>query len=395
MKITWLTLPLNEWRRRPVRAAVTVTGVALAAAMLFSVLGFERGYRRGMERELDRLGAHVLVVPKGCPYDAASLALHGANWPCRLPASYLKEISLVQGVAAAVPALMNSLPDGTGLPVVYLGTDASMLKLRPQWQIDGRYPEQAGDLLAGAAIAARLGWRVGDTVALPGLATVTGIVAGILAPTQGADDYFLHLPLADAQRLFRHAGELTHILVRLNDPTELDAVVKRLRACDGGMSLNIVPLAHLFQSMRQLMNSTRWLLFSVVLVGLIVAAAGVSNALLMAVSERFRELGVFRALGASRADLFRVVLTESLVLCASGALLGILAALAGAGFVESWLRVRVPFLPSDGLVSWDTTAALTCLAGALALGCAAALVPAWRAGRIFPAEALRHHAYDS
>lgn len=395
MNPTWLTLPSNEWRRRPVRAVVTVMGVALAAAMLFSVLGFERGYRRGMQRELDRLGAHVLVVPKGCPYDSASLALHGANWPCRLPASYLDEIRVVPGVAAAVPALMNSLADTNGLPVVYLGTDSSMLKLRPQWSIDGRFPEHAGELLAGAAVAARLNWRVGDTVSLPGLATATGVVAGLLGPTQGADDYFLHLPLADAQRLFRHPGELTHVLVRLNDPTELDGVVRRLRACDGGMSLNIVPLAHLFQSMRQLMNSTRWLLFSVVLVGLIVAAVGVGNALLMAVSERFRELGVFRALGASRADLFRLVIAEALVLCAAGALLGILTALTGARFVEAWLRVRVPFLPADGLVAWDPAAAVTCLAGALAVGCLAALVPAWRAGRVFPAEALRQHAYES
>ena len=108
MTISWRKLPLNEWRRRPMRTAVTVIGVALAAAMLFSVLGFERGYRRGMQGELDRLGAHVLVVPKGCPYDAASLALHGARWPCRLPAAYLAELRLVQGVVAAVPVVEHA-----------------------------------------------------------------------------------------------------------------------------------------------------------------------------------------------------------------------------------------------------------------------------------------------
>ena len=395
MTISWRKLPLNEWRRRPMRTAVTVIGVALAAAMLFSVLGFERGYRRGMQGELDRLGAHVLVVPKGCPYDAASLALHGARWPCRLPAAYLAELRLVQGVAAAVPALMNALPDETGLPVVYLGTDSSILKLRPQWRVKGRFPEQGGELLAGSGIATRLGWQVGETVALPGLPRQTGLVVGVLEPTQGADDFFLHVPLAEAQRLFNHPGELTHILVRLKDPTELDAVVQRLRGCDGGMSLNVVPLAHLFRSMQQLMNSTRWLLFSVVLVGLIVAATGVSNALLMAVSERFREFGVFRALGASPGDLFRLVLTEALVLCAAGAALGIAGALIGDGFIETWLRARVPFLPAGRLVGWDSSVAAACMSGIVALGALAALVPAWRAVRVYPAEALRHHAYNS
>jgi len=47
------------------------------------------------------LGAHVLVVPKGCPYDAASMALHGANWPCYLKQSYLEEVRAVAGVATA------------------------------------------------------------------------------------------------------------------------------------------------------------------------------------------------------------------------------------------------------------------------------------------------------
>ena len=113
MKLSWFTVALKEWRRRPARTAVTVTGVGLAIGVLFSLLAFERGYRRAVQAELDRLGAHVLVVPKGCPYDAASLALHGANWPCHLKASYLAEVRAVAGVQAAVPVLMHALRAAT------------------------------------------------------------------------------------------------------------------------------------------------------------------------------------------------------------------------------------------------------------------------------------------
>src|SRR5207247_4144213 len=65
-------------------------------------------------------------------------------------------------------------------------------------------------LLIGAEAARRLGWRIGETVRLPGLRDQSGTVAGILAPTGGADDTFIHLRLGAAQRLFKHTNELTH-----------------------------------------------------------------------------------------------------------------------------------------------------------------------------------------
>src|SRR6516164_8736356 len=101
--MTWTQLSCKEWQRRPLRTSVTAAGVAIAVAALFSLLAFQRGYREGLRLELDRLGAHVLVVPKGCPYDAASMALHGANWPCYLKERYLDEVRSTRGVALAAP----------------------------------------------------------------------------------------------------------------------------------------------------------------------------------------------------------------------------------------------------------------------------------------------------
>ena len=389
MNASWLILPWNEWRRRPVRTGVTVMGVGLAVAALFSLVAFERGYRRGLQAELDRLGAHILVVPKGCPYDAASLALHGANWPCHLAATYLSEIRAVPGVKAAVPALMSALRDPAGQLVVYVGTDASLLGLRPQWRIRGRFPERGAEMLAGSELAHRYGWRVGDTVRLPGLTDVSATVCGLLEVTHGAEDYFIHLPLAEAQRQFQRPNELTHVLVRLADPTRLDEVVRQLHGCGAGMDLNVVPLTHLFRTFQQLINSTRSLLACIVVVAGLVSGVGVANALLMAIGERTREIGVFRALGASRADIVRVVLTEAIMVCLAGAGVGIALALAGARSLEVWLRARLPLVPAGGFAAWDSYACGACLLGAVALGALAACVPAWRACEVPPQAAMR------
>jgi ABC-type antimicrobial peptide transport system permease subunit len=197
------------------------------------------------------------------------------------------------------------------------------------------------------------------------------------------------MPLSDAQRLFKRPNQLTHVLVRLTDPNAMDRVVGALRGCEAGMDMNIVPLAHLFHTIQGLVNSTRLLLGCIVLVALLVAGAGVANTILMAVTERIREIGVLRAVGASHSDIFRLIWLETVTVCLAGGVLGLGIALLGAKSLEGWLRQRLPFSPTDQLVRFDLATLLLCLAGALILGTFAGLLPAWRASRLSPVEAIR------
>lgn len=389
MKLSWLKLSLNDCRRRPMRTVVTVAGVAIAVAALFSLLAFQEGYRQGIQTELGRLGAHILVVPKGCPYDAASIALHGANWPCYLKSEYLKEVRGVSGVATAVPVLMSAYSETNGTQSVFVGTDQNIVSLKPGWKIDGRFPQSENELLIGAEISRRNQWRVGQSVVLPQLKNARATIAGVLAPTQGADDDFIFLQLEEAQRLTRHPRELTHILVRLTDPDQLDFAIAQLRGCDAGMEMNVVPLAHLFRTIQSLVKSTRLWLGCVALVALLVAGAGVSNAVLMSVSERTREIGVMRAVGASRGDIFRLFWLQTIHVCLAGGVAGVLVAFAASRGIEGWLRARLPFSPTDPLIHWDWWITGGCLLSALILGSLCGFLPAWRAATLAPIEAIR------
>jgi putative ABC transport system permease protein len=390
----WVRLAGRNALRRKLRTFVTALGVAIAVAALFSLLAFQRGYQNGMKGELERLGAHVLVVPKGCPYDAASIALHGASWPCYLKEEYLARVRTTEGVANAAPLLMNALYDETGGQSVYLGAEPGLLAVKRGWHIEGRFPTQGRDCLVGANVAQKAHLQVGQTFALPGLKdesgkSESGRVAGILQPTQGADDTFIYMPLQTAQTLFKRPHELTHILVRLSDPDQLDTVVNNLRGCEAGMDMNIVPLAHLFRSIQGLVSSTRALLMCVLVVALMVAGAGVSNTILMAVSERTREIGLMRAMGASQGDVFRLIWLEALQVCLAGGIAGVLIAMLGAGGVENWLRERLPFSPTTALVHAEPGVIGLCLAGAAVLGSLSGLLPAWRAARLSPIESIR------
>lgn len=377
--------------RRRLRGAVTACGVAIAVALSLCLLSFLRGYQRGLADELDRLGAHIIVVPKGCPYDAASIALHGASWPCYLEEAYLAEVRRTAHVAVAAPVLMTALyDDRTGAQTVYCGIDSEMLGLkRQQWRIDGDFPVRSGDILAGAEAAKENGWKVGQDIAMPGLAGKTGRICGILRPTQGPDDLFLFLSLRDAQQLFRRRNELTHVLVRLDEPAALEQAVDALRGCGAGLEMTVIPLSHLFHTIQDLVQSTRLLLYSVTLVALLAAAAGVSNTILMAVSERTREIGVLRALGATRGTVFGLIWGETLALCLLGGAAGLLVGISGASFVEEWLRARLPFVPHGPLLRPELSLILACIGMTVVLGTVAALLPAARAARLAPAESLR------
>jgi len=411
--MTRASLVARNLGRRPLRSAVTIAGVALAVAAFFSILSFQQGYQRGLRQELDRLGAHLLIVPKGCPYDAASIALHGANWPCYLPAAYLGQVRQTPGIATAAPVFMAAVATDAPRPTphaprgaprtrnaargawsgpaqtVYLGVGPEIRALKREWRVDGAFPARSGEVLVGADLASARGWQVGQRVTLPGMKDARARVAGVLAPTAGPDDLFIYMPLADAQRLFQEPGHLTHILVRLANPEEMETVVRHLRGCEAGLEMNIVPLAHLFHSIQNLVNSARLLLGCVALVAALVSGAALANTLLMAVSERTRELGVLRALGASPGDLFALVWWETLQLGLAGGLLGLLLAVFGARGVESWLRARLPFAPQATLIQPGWESLLACLAGALLLGSLAGLLPAWRAARLSPVEAMR------
>lgn len=386
--MTWLRL-LTQWRERPLRTGITACGVGIGIAALFSLLSFARGYQSGIESELERLGAHVLIVPKGCPYDAASMALHGANWPCYLKESYLKEVAGVSGVLAAAPVFMGAVENQDAAPTVYVGVQSNVLALKRAWRIAGTFPSRKGGVLAGAEVQKRYDWSIGQQVTLPGLKGQRGTVEGILSATHGSEDSFIYLGLADAQKLFRHENELTHILVRLSDPNEMDNVVGRLRGCDAGLEMNVVPLTHLFRTIQSVVNSTRLLLACVALVSLLVATAGVSNTFMMAVAERTREIGVMRTLGASRADILRLVWLETMQVCVMGAAAGLLAAWLLAPVVESWARSKLPFAPTGPLVVWSWGLAGLSLGFAGVLGSVASFLPAWRAAQVPPIVAIR------
>src|SRR5262249_1973874 len=135
--------------------------------------------------------------------------------------------------------------------------------------------------------------------------------------------------------------------------------------------------------------SVRTLCRAIGIVALTVSFLGVLNTLLTGVVERMAELSLMRALGASRAQIFRLLATESLLLSLVGSTLGLLFVAAGGGVLEAFVRCLVPLAPRQPLLSLGSHTILECLALGLIVGLVACIYPAWRASRALPAEALK------
>ena len=151
----------------------------------------------------------------------------------------------------------------------------------------------------------------------------------------------------------------------------------------------VISLAQVKGTIMNLVGSARVMVMSVAAIAILVALIGVINTVLMSVFERTQELGIIRAMGASRFNVFKLIWMETVLVCAAGGVLGSTIAIGGARVVEVLVRKVISYTPSGSLVLITPRLLLLAWLGALALGIVAGLYPAARAAAMKPIEAIR------
>src|SRR3989442_9328264 len=131
-----ILLAFRNLTRRPLRTVMTLAGLAAAVAVLACLSAFGAGYRHALGAELDRMGMQLMLVPLGCPYDAAARVLKGKSLENSLPESALEAARHDPAVAVAAPLLMAALPrPKEGRADMWVGLDESAVELRPWWRL--------------------------------------------------------------------------------------------------------------------------------------------------------------------------------------------------------------------------------------------------------------------
>lgn len=384
--MTLLTLSLKDLWRKPTRLVLTVSGLALASATLFSLLAFSVGYKRALQKEMADSGIHMLVSTEGCPTEAASLALHGGEIPKFLPEGRVPLIRAVPGVRAVTAMLIFSLPGESNGTDLFYGVDDDMLKLKPQWKLRGTWFKDDHSIVLGAE-AARVEKRdVGDKIFFPEINTEF-TVTGILDRTGSEDDGFFFIPLKTAQQVFHKEGKLTGVGVHVNDVAQIDAVKDRIEQIP---EVYVVTAGQMTQQILSLVGSSKTLMFAVLIIALVIAAVGVLNTVLMSVMEKMREFAYMRCVGASPVHISRIVFTETLTLSIAGAIAGVTLGILGSSLADQLIRHVLPYAPAGKMVVFDPLMLVLTLFVISAMGALAGLYPGWKASQASPMEAVRN-----
>ncbi|HMS04674.1 MAG TPA: ABC transporter permease [Burkholderiaceae bacterium] len=416
MRALWMLACRSAWHRRHALALVALS-VALSSFLLLSVERVRHDLRQNFSRAVS--GTDLIVGARTGSVQLLLYSVFRIGQPTRgMRYSSVEAIARDRAVAWVVPL---SLGDSHhGYPV--LGTTADYFTHFQYGDrqalafAQGRAFEQVFDLVLGAEVAERLGYRLGQPLVLRhGEGEIDGndhddkpfTVVGILARTGTPVDRSLHIGLAgmEAMHLDWAAGvplpgaavpaaqveqhdlrpkTVTAALVGLKSRAAVFAVQRRIAEFPAEPLLAILPGVALDEIWSALGGAERALLLLSGLIGL-VSLAGLVAVVLTALEQRRRELAVLRSIGAGPPRVLALLALEGGLLTATGIALGLVLWWLAVATLGPWLQSR------HGLaltLSWPSAAEWSLLGGVFAAGLLASLLPGWRAYRLSLADGL-------
>jgi|WetSurMetagenome_2_1015567.scaffolds.fasta_scaffold57698_3 putative ABC transport system permease protein len=382
--------------RKKVRTVLTVIGIALSSWVLVSLLGFNNGYEQSLNKDVDNMGFQLMVMAKGCPYEAATLMLQGGTGLRYIDESVAKDVAKEPEVDKVAPILMAAVFDPNkgesgGIAGYYGVEPKSYPEMKPflKFKQGGWFKDTNSYEAVMGYEAAELERRdVGDMILMPDR-NIEFKVVGILERTGTQDDGTIFVPLGTLQKIFERPSEITTIGITLKKGVESGPLEERLYELP---DVQIVSLAQVKDTIMKLISTAKVMVLSIATIAILIAMVGVINTILTSVWERFQEIGILKTIGAMPWDIFRLIWTETLLLCTAGGILGIIFALALARVTDIIMRSVLPYAPEGGLVQINAKLIIGTLIGVILIGLLSGIYPAWRAGRIRPLEAIRGEA---
>ena len=370
------------------RSLLTMLGIIIGVAAVIALVSIGQGTTKQITDQIQGLGTNLLTVNILGRGTSTTLSYEQAIAFAEQEA--VKAVAPVNSSNASVKYKSNSISN-----VSIVGTNAEYLSVQDYTLAAGRFLGQI-DLdyrqkvaIIGSDTATEL---FGEEDPIGAYILITGNrfkVVGLLeskgSSTTGSSDEIIMIPLTTAERQFQSKGVRT-VYIQVEAPDQIDGVMAELELDLASIfrgntnSYRIYNQEDLLETVSSVSNTLALALGGIAAISLVVGGIGIMNIMLVSVTERTREIGIRKAIGAKRRDILFQFLIEAIVLSGLGGVIGIATGLGIAQSVSKFADMDVVYSNSIILLAFSFS---------VCIGIVFGLFPANKAAKLKPIEALR------